>query len=208
VLLPLAKLIGVFYLALGIFATLLLAAARLLFRVSTRAFWSAARPAVTLAFSTASSESALPLAMERMERYGVPREVVGFVIPAGYSFNLDGSTLYLSLASLFIAQAAGITFGIREQLVLMLTLMVTSKGVAGVPRSVLVILAGAVASFHLPIEGVALLLGIDSVLDMGRTAINVLGNCLASAVIDRWEHPDGERAGRGSEPSLVDAGPG
>ncbi|HXW97300.1 MAG TPA: dicarboxylate/amino acid:cation symporter [Gemmatimonadales bacterium] len=208
VLLPLAKLIGVFYLALGIFATLLLAAARVLFRVPTRAFWSAARPAVTLAFSTASSESALPLAMERMERYGVPREVVGFVIPAGYSFNLDGSTLYLSLASLFIAQAAGITFGIREQLVLMLTLMVTSKGVAGVPRSVLVILAGAVASFHLPIEGVALLLGIDSVLDMGRTAINVLGNCLASAVIDRWEHPDGERAGRGSEPSLVDVDPG
>jgi proton glutamate symport protein len=207
VLLPLTKLIAVFYLALAVFVTLLLAAARILFRVPLREFWSAARPAVTLAFSTASSESALPLAMERMEEFGVPRAIVGFVIPAGYSFNLDGSTLYLSLASLFIAQAAGITFGVREQLILMLTLMLTSKGVAGVPRSVLVILAGTVGTFHLPIEGVALLLGIDSILDMGRTATNVLGNCLASAVIDRWEHPDRVRVQGGEESALLGAKP-
>jgi len=143
---------------------------------------------VTLAFATTSSESALPLAMERMERFGVPRAIVGFVIPAGYSFNLDGSTLYLSLASVFIAQAGGVALSTGDQLVMMGTLMLTSKGVAGVPRSVLVVLAGTVTTFRLPIEGVALLLGIDAVLDMGRTAVNVLGNCLASVVIDRWEN--------------------
>jgi proton glutamate symport protein len=188
ILFPLGKLIAVFYLALAVFLVLLLGTAALLFGVPLRAFWSAARPAVTLAFATTSSESALPLAMERMERFGVPRAIVGFVIPAGYSFNLDGSTLYLSLASVFIAQAGGVALSTGDQLLMMGTLMLTSKGVAGVPRSVLVVLAGTVTTFRLPIEGVALLLGIDAVLDMGRTAVNVLGNCLASVVIDRWEN--------------------
>lgn len=188
ILFPLGKLIAVFYLALAVFVVLLLGAAVLLFGVPLRPFWSAARPAVTLAFATTSSESALPLALERMERFGVSKAIVGFVIPAGYSFNLDGSTLYLSLASVFVAQAAGVGLSTGEQLIMMGTLMLTSKGVAGVPRSVLVVLAGTVTTFRLPIEGVALLLGIDAVLDMGRTAVNVLGNCLASVVIDRWEN--------------------
>jgi proton glutamate symport protein len=122
-----------------------------------------------------------------MERFGVPKHIVGFVIPTGYSFNLDGTTLYLSLASVFVAQAAGIELSLGQQLLMMLTLMLTSKGVAGVPRAALVILAGTLGTFGLPIEGVAVLLGVDAVLDMARTSVNVLGNCLASAVVARWE---------------------
>ena len=136
---------------------------------------------------TASSEAALPRAMQKMEAFGVPRRIVAFVMPTGYSFNLDGSTLYLSTASVFIAQLAGVEMSIGQQLMMMLTLMVTSKGVAGVPRASLVILTATLASFHLPLEGAAILLGIDQLLDMGRTAVNVMGNCLATAVVARWE---------------------
>ena len=144
------------------------------------------------------SEAALPKAMENMERLGVPRRIVSFVIPTGYSFNLDGSTLYLSLAAMFVAQAAGIHLSLGEQLLMMLTLMLTSKGVAGVPRSSLVILSGTLATFGLPLEGVAVILGVDELMDMGRTMVNVIGNCLASVVMARWE---GEFRGPGWEPA-------
>ena len=150
-------------------------------------FYRAVREPFLIGFSTASSEAALPLALENMEQFGVPKHIVGFVIPTGYSFNLVGSALYLSLASIFVAQAAGMHLSLGEQLLMMLTLMLTSKGVAGVPRAALVILAGTLATFHLPMEGVAVLLGVDALLDMARTGINVLGNCLASAVVARWE---------------------
>jgi proton glutamate symport protein len=122
-----------------------------------------------------------------MENFGVPKHIAGFVMPTGYSFNLDGTTLYLSLASVFVAQAAGVEMSFGQQLIMMLTLMLTSKGVAGVPRASLVILAGTLASFSLPVEGVALLLGVDAVMDMARTSVNVLGNCLATAVVAKWE---------------------
>src|SRR5687767_4569246 len=122
-----------------------------------------------------------------MESFGVPKHIVGFVMPTGYSFNLDGTTLYLSLASVFVAQAAGIELSLGQQLIMMLTLMLTSKGAAGVPRAALVILAGTLASFRLPMEGAAVLLGVDAIMDMARTAVNVLGNCLATAVVARWE---------------------
>jgi proton glutamate symport protein len=158
-----------------------------LFRIPAGKFYRAIREPVMIAFSTASSEAALPLALENMERFGVPKHIVGFVIPTGYSFNLVGSTLYLSLASVFVAQAAGVHLSLGEQLLMMLTLMLTSKGVAGIPRAALVILSGTLTRFHLPLEGAAVLLGVDALLDMARTAINVLGNCLASAVVARWE---------------------
>jgi proton glutamate symport protein len=149
------------------------------------------REPFALAFVTTSSEVALPKAMEVMERLGVPRRIVGFVIPTGYSFNLDGSTLYLAVASVFIAQAAevttGVHFGFGQQLLLMLTLMVTSKGVAAVPRAALVILLAAVHSFGLPAEGVAVIFAVDELMDMARTSVNVVGNCLASVVVARWE---------------------
>jgi proton glutamate symport protein len=159
----------------------------LLFRIPPGGFFRAVREPFLIAFSTASSEAALPLALENMEQFGVPKHIVGFVIPTGYSFNLDGSTLYLSLASVFVAQAAGVTLSFGAQLLMMLTLMLTSKGVAGIPRGALVILAGALSTFHLPMEGAAVLLGVDALLDMARTSVNVLGNCLASAVVARWE---------------------
>jgi proton glutamate symport protein len=142
---------------------------------------------VSIAFATTSSEAALPRAMEEMEMLGVPRHIVSFVIPVGYSFNLDGTSLYLSLASVFVAQAAGVHMTFGQQLVMVFTLMLTSKGVAGVPRAALVILLGTIASFHLPPEPVFVLLGIDALMDMARTSVNVLGNCLASVVIARWE---------------------
>jgi Na+/H+-dicarboxylate symporter len=156
-------------------------------RVPLRKFIAAVAEPVSIAFGTASSEAALPRAMEAMEGIGVPREVVAFVMPTGYSFNLDGSTLYLSLASIFVAQAAGIHLSIGQQLLMMLTLMLTSKGVAGVSRAAIVILLGTVGSFGLPVEPVFILLGIDQLMDMGRTAVNVLGNCLATVVVARWE---------------------
>ncbi|MDD3014564.1 MAG: cation:dicarboxylase symporter family transporter, partial [Candidatus Gastranaerophilales bacterium] len=141
-----------------------------------------------IAFSTASSEAALPKAMEVMEKFGVPKNIVGFVMPTGYTFNLDGSTIYLSLATLFVAQLSGINLSLGQQILIMLTLMLTSKGMAAVPRVSLVILTGTLVSFKIPIAGVAILLGIDQILDMGRTTINLIGNCVASAVVARWEN--------------------
>ncbi|MBP6572404.1 MAG: cation:dicarboxylase symporter family transporter, partial [Gemmatimonadales bacterium] len=136
---------------------------------------------------TASSEAALPLAMENLEKMGVPKRIVAFVLPTGYSFNLDGSTLYLAVASVFVSQAAGIELTLGTQLLMMLTLMLTSKGVAAVPRASLVILSGTLTSFGLPLEGVAVILGVDAIMDMMRTSVNLLGNCLASVVMARWE---------------------
>ena len=159
----------------------------LFFRIPIAKFYRAVREPFMIGFSTASSEAALPLALENMEQFGVPKHIVGFVIPTGYSFNLVGSALYLSLASIFVAQAAQMHLTLGEQLAMMLTLMLTSKGVAGVPRAALVILAGTLATFKLPMEGIAVLLGVDAILDMARTSINVLGNCIASAVVARWE---------------------
>ncbi|MBZ5586350.1 MAG: cation:dicarboxylase symporter family transporter [Acidobacteriia bacterium] len=187
VLFGLGKLILTMYGALLIFVFVVLGLVLIITRVPAAGFYRAVREPFLIAFSTASSEAALPLALENMEKFGVPKHIVGFVIPTGYSFNLDGSTLYLSLASVFVAQAAGVDLSLGQQLLMMLTLMLTSKGVAGVPRAALVILAGTLATFHLPMEGVAVLLGVDALLDMGRTSINVTGNCLASAVVARWE---------------------
>jgi len=187
VLFGLSKLIGTMYVSSVLCIVFVLGPGLFLFGIPLASFYRAVREPFLIAFSTASSEAALPLALENMEAFGVPKHIVGFVIPTGYSFNLVGTTLYLSLASVFVAQAAGMHPSFGEQLVWMLTLMITSKGVAGVPRSALVILAGTLATFHLPMEGVAVLLGVDALLDMARTSINVVGNCLASAVVARWE---------------------
>jgi proton glutamate symport protein len=187
VLFGLGKLILTMYAALVLFVVLVLGAVILVARIPLGRFYRAVREPFLIAFSTASSEAALPLALENMEQFGVPKHIAGFVIPTGYSFNLDGSTLYLSLAAMFVAQAAGVHMSLGDQLMMMLTLMLTSKGVAGVPRAALVILSGALVTFHLPMEGVSILLGVDALLDMARTSVNVLGNCLASAVIARWE---------------------
>jgi proton glutamate symport protein len=187
VLLNLGMLIATMYGALLTFAVLVLGSVALIARVPIRKFLSAVKEPALIAFSTTSSEAALPKAMEAMEKLGVPRRIVSFIIPTGYSFNLDGSTLYLALASVFVAQAAGIEMSIGQQILMMFTLVLTSKGVAGVPRAALVILAGTVASFGLPLEGVAIVMGIDEIMDMGRTTLNVVGNCLASVVIARWE---------------------
>jgi proton glutamate symport protein len=187
VLFGLGKLILTMYASLFLFVVVVLGAVVLIFRIPLASFYRAVREPFLIAFSTASSEAALPLALENMEQYGVPKHIVGFVIPTGYSFNLDGTTLYLSLASMFVAQAAGVHFSLGGQLLMMLTLMLTSKGVAGVPRAALVVLAGTLTTFHLPAEGFAILLGVDALLDMARTSVNVLGNCLASAVVARWE---------------------
>ena len=187
VLFGLGKLILTMYAAQVLFVALVLGAVIVLVRIPVGAFYRAVREPFLIAFSTASSEAALPLALENMELFGVPKHIVAFVIPTGYSFNLDGSTLYLSLASVFVAQAAGVHLTFGQQLLMMLTLMLTSKGVAGVPRAALVILAGTLSTFRLPMEGVAVLLGIDALMDMARTSVNVLGNCLASAVVARWE---------------------
>ena len=187
VLFGLGKLIVTMYATLALFVVLVLGAVVIIARIPLGGFYRAVRQPFLIAFSTASSEAALPLALENMEQFGVPKHIVGFVIPTGYSFNLDGTTLYLSMASMFVAQAAGVHMTLGQQLVMMLTLMLTSKGVAGVPRAALVILAGTLTAFRLPVEGFAILLGVDAVLDMARTSVNVLGNCLASAVVARWE---------------------
>jgi proton glutamate symport protein len=194
VLVNLGKLILSLYLALLIFIVIIFGLVVLIARVPLRQFVRAVREPAALAFATTSSESALPKAMESMERFGVPRHIVGFVMPTGYSFNLDGSTLYLALASVFVAQAAETTtgwhMGFGQQLVMMLTLMLTSKGVAAVPRASLVILLAALNSFvpaGLGPIGVAIIFGVDELMDMGRTCVNVIGNCLATVVIARWE---------------------
>jgi len=191
VLFNLAKLIGSLYLALLIFVVVVLGAVAIIARVPIIKFLKAVREPFVIAFATTSSESALPKAMEAMERFGVPARIVGFVMPTGYSFNLDGTTLYLAMASVFVAQAAEATtgqhMGLGQQLVMMLTLMLTSKGVAAVPRAALVILLATLHTFNLPIEGVAIIFGIDELMDMGRTSVNVLGNCMATVVVARWE---------------------
>jgi proton glutamate symport protein len=183
----LGMLVGTLYGALVVFMLLVLLPVALLFRVPLRDFFRAVKTPATIAFATTSSESALPKAMENMERLGVPRRIVGFVLPTGYSFNLDGTTLYLALASIFVAQAAGVHLTWEQQVIMLLTLMLTSKGVAGVPRASLVILLGTLASFNLPAEGVIVILGVDELMDMARTCVNVIGNCLATVVVARWE---------------------
>jgi proton glutamate symport protein len=197
----LGLLIGSLYLALVIFVLVLFGAVAMIARVPVKQFLKAVREPFTIAFATTSSESALPKAMENMERLGVPRRIVGFVMPTGYSFNLDGTTLYLAMASVFVAQAAEPTIGhmsFGRQIVMMLTLMITSKGVAGVPRAALVILLATLNSFMpggLGPIGVAVIFGVDELMDMGRTSVNVLGNCLATVVVARWEGEfDDERA--------------
>src|SRR3954465_2815441 len=187
VLLNLGKLVLTLYAALVLFFLLVLLPVALLFRVPLRRFVRAVRSPALIAFSTTSSEAALPLAMQSMEAIGVPRRIVAFVMPTGYSFNLDGSTLYLAVASMFVAQAAGVPMTIGAQLTMMLTLMITSKGVAAVPRASLVILSGTLATFGLPLEGVAVILGVDELMDMARTTVNLIGNCLATVVMARWE---------------------
>jgi proton glutamate symport protein len=187
VLIGLGKLVGTLYLALVVFVVVALVPVMLLARLPIRDFWKYVKEPWLIAFTTASSEAALPLAMENMEKFGVPRRIVSFVMPTGYSFNLDGSTLYLALASVFVAQAAGIELPIGQQLLMMLTLMLTSKGVAAVPRASLVILSGTLTTFGLPLEGVAVILGVDAFMDMARTSVNLLGNCVASGVMARWE---------------------
>ncbi len=187
ILVNLAKLLATLYVALFVFVFGVLLPIALMARVPIRRFIAAAAEPVTIAFATANSEAALPRAMEAMEALGVPRQTVAFIMPTGYSFNLDGSTLYLSLAAIFVAQAAGIHMSLGQQLLLMFTLMLTSKGVAGVSRASIVILLGTVGSFGLPVEPVFILLGIDQLMDMARTSVNVLGNCLATVVIAKWE---------------------
>src|SRR5258706_12340416 len=190
-------LLATLYLALFVFLLVVLLPVALIAKVPIRKFVAAISEPVSIAFATTSSEAALPLAMEKMEELGVPRQIVAFVMPTGYSFNLDGSTLYLSLASIFVAQAAGLHLGFGQQLVIVFTLMLTSKGVAGVPRATLVILLGTAASFGLPEWPILAILGIDELMAMARTSVNVIGNCLATVVIARWEGempPDEQRA--------------
>ncbi|MEO7041045.1 MAG: dicarboxylate/amino acid:cation symporter [Gemmatimonadaceae bacterium] len=187
VLVGLGKLVGTLYGALVVFALVVLLPIVVFSRIPLRAFLKAIRQPALIAFSTASSEAALPIAMEHMEEMGVPARIVAFVMPTGYSFNLDGSTLYLAVASVFAAQAGGIHMTLGQQIVMMLTLMLTSKGVAAVPRAALVILSGALTMFGLPLQAVAVILGVDAFMDMARTTINLVGNCLASAVMARWE---------------------
>ncbi|HZE09588.1 MAG TPA: cation:dicarboxylase symporter family transporter [Gemmatimonadaceae bacterium] len=187
VLYSLGKLVLTLYGALIVFFVVVLLPIALMFRVPLKRFVRAVRSPALIAFSTTSSEAALPPGMEAMEAIGVPRRIVAFVMPTGYSFNLDGSTLYLAVASVFVAQAAGHPMTLTAQLFMMLTLMITSKGVAAVPRASLVILSGTLATFGLPLEGVAIILGVDALMDMARTGTNLVGNCLATVVMARWE---------------------
>jgi proton glutamate symport protein len=187
VLAPLLKLLGTMYVALCVFVLLVLLPVALLIRAPMARFLRAVAEPVSIAFGTASSEAALPRAMEKMEQLGVQRETVAFVLPTGYSFNLDGSSLYQSLALIFVAQVAGVHLTFGQQAVMLLTLLISSKGVAGVARASLVIVLATASSFHLPLEPVFLLFGIDQFMDMARTGVNVLGNCLATLVVARWE---------------------
>ncbi len=181
------KVIGALYAALAVFVLLVLIIACKIVKISFRNLLRALQEPALLAFTTASSEAAFPKAMEIMERFGVPKKIVGFVMPTGYTFNLDGSTLYLAMGVIFSSQIVGINLDLNQQIIIMLALMLTSKGVAGVPRVSLIVLAGTLASFNIPILGVAILLGIDQILDMGRTTVNLVGNCVATVVIARWE---------------------
>jgi proton glutamate symport protein len=187
ILFTLGKLVALMYVGLGLFVLIVMVGVSFLIGVPFLAFAKAVREPCLIALTTASSEAALPKALQVMERFGVPKNIVAFVLPLGYSFNLDGSTLYLSLASVFAAQLAGVQMSVSQQLVMMLTLMLASKGVAGVPRAALVVLTATLTQFDLPLEGAAVLLGIDQIMDMGRTAVNVMGNCMAAVVVARWE---------------------
>lgn len=183
-----AKLIVITYASLILFVVFVLFIACKIINVPFKSLLVALKEPALLAFTTASSEAALPKAMDVMEKFGVPKNIVSFVMPTGYTFNLDGSTLYLALTALFCAQIAGVELNISQQLAIMLTLMLTSKGIAGVPRVALVVLTGTLAGFHIPVIGVAILLGIDQILDMGRTTVNLIGNCVATAVVAKWEN--------------------
>jgi proton glutamate symport protein len=188
-LVPLAKLLATFYgAALGL-VILVFIPVLLIMRISVRGFFRAVSEPAAIGFATSASQSALPLAMERMEEFGVPRWVVSFVIPSGYSFNMDGASLYLAIASIFAAQVAGIALTWPQQAVMVFTLMLTSKGIAGVPRATLMILLATASQFHLPSAPILMILGVDALVDMGRTALNVTGNCLAAAVVGKWEQP-------------------
>jgi proton glutamate symport protein len=197
ILVNLFHLLATLYVALLAFLLLVLLPVALLLKIPVIKFLKAISEPVSIAFATTSSEAALPKAMEAMEKFGVPRKIVAFVMPTGYSFNLDGTTLYLSLAAIFVAQVAGIKMSIQDQLLMVLTLMLTSKGVAGIPRASLIILMGTAASFNLPMAPIFLILAIDELMDMARTSVNVIGNCLATCVIAKWEgefgHPLAER---------------
>jgi proton glutamate symport protein len=187
VLLNLGKLILTLYGALIVFCLVVLLPIALWARIPIKRFINAVREPAILAFTTTSSDAALPDAMQRLIAFGVPKRIVSFVMPMGYSFNLDGSTLYLAIASVFVAQAAGVELSIGQQVAIMLTLMLTSKGMAGIPRASQVILAGTLVTFGLPLEGVVLIIGVDELMDMARTSVNLMGNCLATAVVARWE---------------------
>ncbi len=188
ILLNYGKIILSLYVALAAFVLFVLVVACKIVKISVRALCKALQEPALLAFSTASSEAALPKAMKIMEDFGVPKSIVGFVMPTGYTFNLDGSTLYLAMAVIFSTQIVGHALTFEQQLVIMFALMLTSKGIAGVPRVALIVLAGTLTSFGIPILGVAILLGIDQILDMGRTTVNLIGNCVATVVIARWEN--------------------
>lgn len=187
VMLPMAKMVGTLYLALIVFVLLILVPGLIYARVKIGAFVRELRPTILLAFATTSSESAYPQALQSLEKMGVSNRIASFVLPLGYSFNLDGSTLYLAIASVFIAQAAHIDLSISTQLTMMLTLMLTTKGVAAVPRASLVVLSATLTAFGLPLEGIALIIGVDEFMDMARTAVNLVGNCVATTVVSRWE---------------------
>jgi proton glutamate symport protein len=202
VLLHLGKLLLVFYAALAFFLFGVLMPVALMVRLPLRRFLRHVSGPAAIAFATAASEAALPRAMEEMEAFGVPRRVLSFVIPAGYSFNLDGSTLYLAMAMVFVAQVSHVHLGLGQQVFMMGTLMLASKGVAGVPRAVLVVVLATAGTLRLPSEPILVLLGIDALMDMGRTATNVIGNCLASAVVARWEGVFEEAA---PSPAVIEA---
>ena len=187
ILINLGHLLATLYVALIAFLLLVLLPIILFLKIPLRGFIRAVAEPATIAFATTSSESALPRAMENMEQFGVPRKIVAFVIPTGYSFNLDGTTLYLAMASVFVAHISGVHLSFGTQIIMMLTLMLTSKGVAGVPRASLVILLGTATNFGLPVWPIFIILGIDELMDMARTTVNVIGNCLATVVIAKWE---------------------
>lgn len=186
-LLPLAKLAATYYVSLGVFIVAVLVPIMLAFRVPVGRFIAAIAEPAAIGFATTSSEAALPLAMERMEEIGVPRWIVSFVVPTGYSFNMTGSSVYLTMAAIFAAQAAGIHLTLGEQLIMLATLMLTSKGVAGVPRATLVVLMASASQLHIPTAAILVLLGVDTIMDMGRSAMNVIGNGMAAAVVGKWE---------------------
>nr|WP_092072686.1 cation:dicarboxylase symporter family transporter [Dendrosporobacter quercicolus]NSL48928.1 cation:dicarboxylase symporter family transporter [Dendrosporobacter quercicolus DSM 1736]SDM48327.1 proton glutamate symport protein [Dendrosporobacter quercicolus] len=187
-LIPLAKLVGSLYFALVLFVLLLVTGATVTFRINFFHLLRAIKEPVILAFSTAASEAALPIAMEKLEKFGVPKHIVTFVLPTGYTFNLDGSTLYSALAVVFIAQVYGIPFDLSQQLLMVLTLMLSTKGIAAVPGASLIVIAGTASAFGIPVEGIAIILGVDRIMDMARTACNVVGNCVAAVVVARWEN--------------------